>query len=440
MNEAPNSAPTARREPSTLGPGGAGASWRERRERASAEIGHTTVTRPVAWLAAAALGACILAVPIVQLARGGVGGALRSAGGGLAAAAGLVTTEPLAANAVAREALGGLEKRLEEGSPLVDELLPAARWLAVRVLDVGSRDVVTGREEWLFWRADLDAVLTPTGRHTPGSLPADQRPAPDPLPAIRAFRDDLAARDIQLVVVFAPLKTELRGDRLSGRIELGQVVRARGVNRVLEALETEGIAVVDLAAPIGELIRSGSDPGYLRGDSHWRPAAVEAAAGAIAGRIREEWDWGFGMPESPGRERAVERRRVVGHGDLVRLLQLPAGAWESEQVAVRVLAAGSPQLGGSAPVLLLGDSFSNVFSTPELGWGRGAGLGEQLGIELGVPIDVVAVNAGGARHSRERLLAQLGRDPRRLDEVRVVVWELATRELSQGEWPVLRLP
>ena len=49
-------------------------------------------------------------------------------------------------------------------------------------------------------------------------------------------------------------------------------------------------------------------------------------------------------------------------------------------------------------------------------------------------------NAGGAQSTRRDLVRELGRDRGRLDGVRVVVWQFAVRELSQGDWPVLPLP
>jgi alginate O-acetyltransferase complex protein AlgJ len=92
-----------------------------------------------------------------------------------------------------------------------------------------------------------------------------------------------------------------------------------------------------------------------------------------------------------------------------------------------------------ADVLLLGDSFTNVYSQAELGWGQGAGLAEQLAYRLGRPVDRIAVNAGGSHTTRKRLADLLRADPGRLDGKEVLVYQFAVRELSQGDWKLVDL-
>ena len=89
-----------------------------------------------------------------------------------------------------------------------------------------------------------------------------------------------------------------------------------------------------------------------------------------------------------------------------------------------------------APFLLLGDSFSNIYSQEDTGWGKGAGLAEMLSLEMSAPVDRIAFNSNGAFASREALL----RYPERLANKSVVVWQFAMRELSFGNWKILGLP
>jgi alginate O-acetyltransferase complex protein AlgJ len=91
-------------------------------------------------------------------------------------------------------------------------------------------------------------------------------------------------------------------------------------------------------------------------------------------------------------------------------------------------------------VLLLGDSFTNVFSDEGLGWGGGAGLAEQLAYRLQRPVDRVAQNAGGAWAARQALRRELRSDPARLDGARVVVYQFAERELAFGDWREVEWP
>jgi alginate O-acetyltransferase complex protein AlgJ len=141
------------------------------------------------------------------------------------------------------------------------------------------------------------------------------------------------------------------------------------------------------------------------------------------------------------------QRRVVveGRGDILAMLRLPESQtlFGSQQVEVEVVLAmdGRPwRSDPEAEVLVLGDSFTNVFSVATLGWGSGAGLAEQLSHVLQQPVDRIALNAGGASASRRALVEALATNPRRLNGKKVVVYQFAARELSGGDWPVLELP
>jgi alginate O-acetyltransferase complex protein AlgJ len=77
----------------------------------------------------------------------------------------------------------------------------------------------------------------------------------------------------------------------------------------------------------------------------------------------------------------------------------------------RVLAAdGSPwQPDERADVLVMGDSFNNIYSLAEMGWGASAGFAEHLSAALGRPLDRLVINAGPYRQELVREMAA-GRD------------------------------
>jgi hypothetical protein len=90
--------------------------------------------------------------------------------------------------------------------------------------------------------------------------------------------------------------------------------------------------------------------------------------------------------------------------------------------------------------LLLGDSFTNVFSLEGMGWGAAAGLAPQLALALARPLDVIAQNDSGAFVTRQALARELAAGNDRLAGKRVVIWEFAARELSAGDWKRIELP
>jgi alginate O-acetyltransferase complex protein AlgJ len=93
-----------------------------------------------------------------------------------------------------------------------------------------------------------------------------------------------------------------------------------------------------------------------------------------------------------------------------------------------------------ADVLLLGDSFANVFSEGAMGWGESAGLAPHLSLALQRDVDVIAQNDSGAYATRQALARELDAGEDRLQGKRVVIWEFAARELSVGNWKKINWP
>jgi len=94
----------------------------------------------------------------------------------------------------------------------------------------------------------------------------------------------------------------------------------------------------------------------------------------------------------------------------------------------------------SADVLVLGDSFCNIYSLASMGWGDAAGLVEHLGRALGRPIDRIVQNDNGAYATRARLRQDIASGSDRLRGKRIVVLQFAARELAAGDWKLIDLP
>jgi alginate O-acetyltransferase complex protein AlgJ len=90
-------------------------------------------------------------------------------------------------------------------------------------------------------------------------------------------------------------------------------------------------------------------------------------------------------------------------------------------------------------ILLLGDSFSNIYSLAAMGWGESAGLAEQISYNLNRPLDCILQNSDGAFATRETLSRELARGRDRLAGKKVVIWEFAERELMFGDWKLLSM-
>jgi alginate O-acetyltransferase complex protein AlgJ len=140
-------------------------------------------------------------------------------------------------------------------------------------------------------------------------------------------------------------------------------------------------------------------------------------------------------------EYRIERTEHSQLGDTARMLDLPDGStlFAPESVWLRRVLYQDGSLWRSsrdADVLLLGDSFSNMYSLESMGWGTSAGFAEQLSFVLRRPVDRLVQNDQGSFATR----AMLQGDPERLKGKRVVVYQFAVRELTDGDWKVLPLP
>jgi alginate O-acetyltransferase complex protein AlgJ len=402
----------------------------ERERQAERELGHTEISRGTALALVLPFLALILAVPAWQLAQAPP------------------DARPLVAGVPSACTLHRFERALEDDSPVGKWLLPRLQLVLSRDLGVGNEQVYLGEEGWLYHRPGVDYVVGPgflaeavlTARSHATSA-CEGAVAPDPVAAIADFHAQLAARGIRLLVVPTPVKAVVAPERLA-RAAQGPLQNP-SYERFVAELGARGVEVLD---PTPLLLTPGS---YLATDTHWRPEAMERVAAAIAAKL---------PPAAAPAPRQERRTAAARHaGDLALLLNLPEGSdlYPPEAVEIHpVVVEGAPwRPVRGAEVLLLGDSFSNVYSDAnafrserlgeESSWGEGAGLAEQIAWHGARAVDRIVRNAGGAHAAREGLAGEVaraaaeGRD--RLAGTRIVVWQFAMRELAQGDWKAVPL-
>lgn len=324
-----------------------------------------------------------------------------------------------------------IQKTLERESVVAQWLLPHVDSVLTGTLGAGNEQVYLGRNNWLFYRADVDYVIGPPfldpfwiKRRT---LSAGVQP--DAVRAIVDFRNQLAGRGIDLIVMPAPVKPTIDGEMLAPDAG-GVFFENESFGQFKARLKAERVRVLD---PKPWLITNGrSSRSYLRADTHWRPEAMETVAEYLAYLI------GVSRGESSFE---VVDRKIKAIGDIAQMLKVPAeqlGRY-AEEITIHEVIAGNAawRPNKNADVLLLGDSFSNIFSLEALGWGESAGFAEHLSRVLGRPIDCILRNSDGAFATREILSRELSRGRDRLAGKKIVVWEFASRELASGNWKPL---
>jgi len=330
--------------------------------------------------------------------------------------------------------LRNIEAALEEGSIVREYLIPIARSALHVTLGQGSEQTEI-RGEWLYLRQDIDHLTGPgflepswQERRQRSSKSWEEPPQSNPVPALVNFRDQLAARGIQMLVLPVPVKPSIHPEPYSGHV-MALPVRNPSFQRFVDMLAAEQIEMFDPAETL-IAVREQHGSAYLKTDTHWTPAAMEAVAKGLSERLHE-----LGWMQRTETQGVVGSRAITGAGDLLENLGLPEKHRTplKEQVEVHPV-AGPPPPNGEARILLLGDSFSNIYSQAGLGWGTDAGLPQHLAHSLGTHVDWIAQNAGGASAARRSV------DGHDLAGKTVVVLQFAERELSFGDWQLVTLP
>lgn len=340
------------------------------------------------------------------------------------------------------------ERALERDSFARKFVQPCLQAFLTRALAVGNDQTLVGRDGWLFYRPDLDYV---TGPDFLDQSVLEQRawrmknqegipdPHPDPRPALIRFHQDCRKAGIHLVVVPVPTKTMVRFDRISRFFTVPRsAIRLDnpGFGRLARDLRAAGADVFEPFPEPGEP----EDTQYLPQDTHWTPVFMASAARRLAAHIRQRVS--LPPPAEPFRAR-LAKTAVTRVGDLVDMLLLPPNQslYPPQSVVIqRVLddrtgAAWQPD--PNADVLLLGDSFTEIYSAGSLQWGRGAGFAEHLSFRLARPLDVIALNGGGATGTRRELARAENRS--RLAVKRLVIYQFSMRDLPAANWVPLPL-
>ena len=323
-------------------------------------------------------------------------------------------------------------------APLTDVPRQWTQEVLSTVLNKGNDRVVIGKDHWLFYRPEIQA-LTGFGpiQTEPHSVSRD--PAlldwAGPLEPILHFADQLMERGVALWIVPVPMKPGIYPEMLGGRPSDGPV-RHRDAARFFQTLESAGIRVVDLAPSLwaAKTSDAAEGPVYLKDDTHWSSRGMMLSARLLAEAVKQESWW-----TAPAGDAwlGTLTPSLPDHGDLVEKLGLLyPDRWATPRVEPLHVVEPPPGVifpDRNSPLVLLGDSFVNIFDDAGLGFQRPdesansrAGLAWNFGKELGMAPDVYAVNGDGATGVR-RWLAQRGESVVR--SKKLVIWVIAERDL-----------
>jgi alginate O-acetyltransferase complex protein AlgJ len=233
----------------------------------------------------------------------------------------------------------------------------------------------------------------------------------------------LAAKEIGLLLVAVPFKARYCDALAPG--EIADPVMTR-YTRALGAMQTRGIATVDLDAAMRPLQRPDA-PLYYHTDQHWTSTAVAAAGAAIAATLAHTWSI------APGARRdALPALMVERHiGDLATLLpaqtQAQIGletyrlrtAYDADLTGYNIFTGALPEPGDAPLVQIAGSSFVRPM------WG----LPQTIAAGLSHDVGLTFFN-GDAGPYHTLLMNLRSTLPKR--RPRVVVWQMTEANLHLG--------
>ncbi len=434
-----------------------------REEQAKLEIGHTEINFGVKWMLFVIGLFTLFVVPAVQTYREmrqhaegrrenawpqcfDIFDAIPRAAAAYSERHGNWISKVFRGNAVLLQAIDKYEKDLKAESFLTQFALPPTQEL-LAYSGCGNEKSYVGRQGWLFYRPGIDYCTGPgfqspqhMGRRANSGTEWRPAPQPDPRVAILQFHRQLAERNIRLVLMPIPDKATIHPEKFSSSYESRlMTVHNPSYRHFLHELEAEGVLVCDVTSTLAQYRDLSGSAAYLATDTHWRPEAMGVAAEELARLIEEKVKL---SAKTVGHERHRTSKDVKNLGDIAMMLKLRQNqsVFGEEIVTIRPVtdAAGEPwRPDPAAEILLLGDSFANIYSLKMMNWGCAAGLAEQLSVALNRPLDTILRNDDGAYATREMLSRELAQGEDRLAGKKVVVWQFAARELAVGDWKLL---
>lgn len=283
-----------------------------------------------------------------------------------------------------------------------------------------------GREGYIFYRHTLEYVVAGDLRNQPGHK--------DPYPAIVRLDEELSSAGIELLFAPVPTKAEVYPEMISECAPAGaKPYVTPHFRRFLRDLVQAGVEVVDLLPAFVNEREAQPEPLYLRQDTHWSNRAVRLTARLVADHIRcTRW---FRSRSAAPIEYSVRPMSDEYIGGVVKMLsRTEQRAFKPEHISAQQVLCpdGTPYVDDpDSPVLLLGDSFANIY---EFDVCQHAGFTAHLAKELGMPVGLIATAGGGPIGPAH--LARLSRQQMR--RKRIVIWMMVARDLYDSPTPWLR--
>lgn len=272
----------------------------------------------------------------------------------------------------------------------------AAFILACRAAGASAKgDSATGRDGVIFSSRELRALGANPKR-------AEARHQ-EIVAAISQYAAHLKAAGIEFVLTPVPPKAVVYPDYLGSETK----VKDKRLDAYLEALYADlkkaGVRVVDVTKPLRAKRFAGASASFPRAGVTWSPAAVALAADETRQSVKRSAAL---KKLAPDKTISSQPIGVAQNGESFRAVsvgRLENGQWVSAPV---------PKEG--APIIVIGDDNAAAFRTG----GQNAGLGDQLSLALGAPVETRASAATDWKSAAKQI-------PAAGSPTKLVVWNFS---------------
>jgi alginate O-acetyltransferase complex protein AlgJ len=250
----------------------------------------------------------------------------------------------------------------------------------------------------------------------------------NPLPHIAEFKKMCDDRNIDLLFVAVPNKSDVYFEKLYDAIPRSVTLVNPYGRKFLRDLQESGVEVIDLLPLFLKAKRDDPksiEPLYQKQDTHWTNRGLQIAAAALAQRIKE-YSW-FTEAKKSGVSYLIHDTTFIRQGDIVDKLpenrrgDYPPVTLQASQI---LTTDGSlfRQNNCTAPLLLIGDSFTGVFELVDC---KSAGVGANIAALTSLPVDIIT-SWGGGPLVREKMLRARSND---LGFKRLIIYMMVARDL-----------
>ncbi len=279
-----------------------------------------------------------------------------------------------------------------------------------------------GKGDWLFFGKSLE--------YTTGGDISDQPKDKNPIPHLVKFKKYLADHDVNMLFVVIPTKAEMYYEHLPCEMpeDKTTIVNPYG-RKFLRDVQNEGVEVIDLLP--GFMDAKTKDDQYdehlyQHQDTHWTWRGCELMTDAVADRITQ-YAW-FDELDELKKEYTVRETTFTRRGDIVDRIpeEKKADYGKATLKAKRVYTPEGEAYNSrgkkSAPIMVIGDSFTGVYELVDC---KSAGIASHLAQKTGMPVENIT-SWGGGPLVRNKMLRARKDD---LKYKRLVVYVMVARDL-----------